>query len=86
MIYRISDIESQKKLPLYDKTKQSFQLMSPKIITEFAKIQLTENDHVSLKKNNFAKNLQGNLLNFINLFITEFRYDILGIKIICSGK
>jgi hypothetical protein len=85
-MHKISNIEAQKKVSTYSKIKRSFQLMSPKIVTEFAKIQLTENATVSLKKNNFNKNLQGNLLNFINFFLTEFKYDILGIKIICLGK
>jgi hypothetical protein len=86
LIHRISDIKTQPKTPIYEKIKNSFQVMPPKIITEFIRIQLTENTGVSLKKNNFSANLQGNILNFISLFLAEFKHDILGLKIICSGK
>jgi ribosomal protein S3 len=47
---------------------------------------LAETGNIKLKRNNFNKNLQGNILNFLNLLLSEFSYNISGVKIICCGK
>jgi len=84
--HNVCTIQTKKNHKGSKNNTQLRSFMSPKIITEFAKIQMSESSYVNLKKSNFSKNLQGNLLNFINLFLLEFKYDILGLKIICSGK
>jgi type IV secretory pathway VirB6-like protein len=84
--HNISSLEAQKKIKLHKRFTRSFLSMSPKLITEFAKSQICETGIVNLKKNNFTKNLQGNLVNIVKYLLLEFKYDILGLKIICSGK
>jgi hypothetical protein len=79
-------LELQNKFKIQNNIKRPFLFLSPKIITEFAKIQMAQTQHIKLNKNNFATNLQTKLLNFIAYFLTEFKYDIIGLKIICTGK
>ena len=85
-INTISSIERQNKFQISNNNKRPFLFMSAKIITEFLKIQISEIKPFKLKKNNFVANLQIKLINFINFFLTEFKYDIVGVKIICIGK
>ena len=60
--------------------------MSPTIITEFSKIQMSETNPITFFKNNFAANFQSKLLNYIITYLNEFKHDIIGLKIICAGK
>lgn len=86
ILYSVSKTEAQKKFNFYNQFKRPFLFFFPKLFTEFVKLQLMETKIVNLKKNNFNQNLQGNLVNFVNYFLSEFGYDILGIKIICGGR
>jgi hypothetical protein len=53
--------------------------ISPIIFTEFIKNQLKTS-------NKFNNNLQRNIINFVEIIFKNFKYDILGLKIICAGK
>ena len=64
----------------------SFLIIHPKLLAEFLKMQMTSPNIINLKKNNFDKNIQVNLLNFIRIILTKFKYDILGLKITCNGR
>jgi hypothetical protein len=72
----------QKYLKLNLLNKQ-YLLLSPKIFTEFIKKQLKLTNLLNIKQNNFGNSLQNKLLKLIQKVIYLFKYDILGIKIIC---
>jgi len=81
-----SNLQLQKKLwKNNDKTSSSF-LLYPWLVNQFIKTNLSEIGNVVLKTNTFSRNIQGNIINFIALLLFEFKYDILGLKIICSGR
>jgi hypothetical protein len=66
--------------------KRPYFFLFPKIIAEFAKTNISETNVNSFKKNTFSRNLQNSLLKFLNFLLFEFKYDILGLKLIVSGK
>ena len=86
ILFSVSKTEVQKKLDFYNGLKRPFLFFFPKLFSEFAKAQIMESKIINLKKNNFSRNLQRSLVSFVNYFLLEFYYDILGIKIICSGR
>jgi hypothetical protein len=86
LVHRFSNVQVQKKHNNSENFSSHSHILSPKIIAEFAKIHLTESAPSIMNRSNFGKNLQGNLLSFINFFLLEFKHNLLGIKIICSGK
>ena len=61
-------------------------MLYPWLVNQFIKTNLSEIGNVVLKTNTFSRNIQGNIINFIALLLFEFKYDILGLKIICSGR
>jgi hypothetical protein len=84
LIHKVSNIENQKK---FNRLKSKpFLFLSPKIITEFTKIQMSQFECLKLKQNKFSKNIQVNIMNLIKLLLIEFQHNLLGLKIICSGK
>ena len=84
--YNLTDINAQKFLWKNKMFKSKFLKLFPKIFTEFSKIQLTTIDHLSFHGNNFGLSLQKKLINLLNVFLKIFKYDLLGIKILCFGK
>lgn len=86
LFFQIGNIESQSRYQKYKLFKTQFLTLSPKFFTEFAKNQLSTTNAVNLTPNNFNKTLQKSLLKLIEIFLNKFKYDILGIKIICVGK
>ena len=83
----ISTIQNYSKLKLTnEKLIKKYQILSPKLITEFVKIQISEINLNVLKKKNFNSNLQANIIRFMHQLLLEFNHTILGIKIVCNGR
>ena len=58
-------------------------LLMPNIFNQFFKIQLQD---IGNKNSVFSNNLQSNILLFIREFFINFNYNVIGFKILCSGK
>ena len=85
--HNVTSVQNSKAFKVLNSKKMtSVQVLSPKLITEFIKKQLTEIGYSTLKKGNFGNNLQGNIVNFLHYLLREFKYNLLGIKIICLGR
>jgi len=61
-------------------------VLHPRLINMLVKANLSEIDSIKLKKNNFRQNIQSNVVNIVSFLISEFKYDIVGLKFICSGR
>jgi len=86
LLFHLVNMETQKTFSKYKTFKSQFLTLSPKIFTEFAKNQIAATSAVSLTSSNFNKSLQKSLLTLIEIILRAFKYDILGLKIICQGK
>ena len=84
--FHVTNIDAQKKFQKFKTFKSRFLTLFPKVFTEFAKNQIAATSAVSLTSNSFNRSLQRNLLKLIEIILRKYRYDILGIKLICSGK
>ena len=82
----LGSIQTQKKLNKSLFLKSNFITLSPKIFLDFAKIQLKKNDIITILTSNFNKTLQKSILKFIEIVLKNYNYDIIGLKIICSGR
>jgi hypothetical protein len=85
-IFKTGEMSAQKRFEKQNLFPKNFMSLSPKLFTEFAKGQLSTTSFISLTPNNFNKTLQKSLLNLIEIVIKRYKYNILGIKIICVGK
>ena len=72
-------IFNNKKIQLYP-----FLPLCPSHISNLIKIFIS--DSFLNNKNDFNKNLKKNVLNFLTFFLVKLKYNVIGIKIIISGK
>ena len=86
ILQQFTTIKTQKQIIKQKKFKSNFLSLYPVIFTLFTKIQLSVLEPNNLVYNVFGKNLQKSLLNLIEIFLRLFKYQIIGIKLICSGK
>ena len=86
LIIQLSDMNKQKKFEKQVHFDKKFMSLSPTLITEFVNSQLSTTTFINLTSNNFNKTLQKSLLNLIEIILQRFKYNILGVKIICVGK
>jgi hypothetical protein len=61
-----------------------FLILSPEILTNFTVAQLKKPN--KLKNINYKRNLQLGLIKLAKFFLYIFKNNIIGLKIICSGK
>ena len=79
--HNIYDILAQKKFSKLSQERRPFLLLSPNIITEFSKMQISERGVNTLSRNNFGLNLRGKLISIVGLLLAQLKYDIIGLKI-----
>jgi hypothetical protein len=84
--HNIYDVLAQKKFNTAAQKARPFLLLSPNAIAEFSNIQLSDRNVNGLQKNNFSLNLRGKLISVVSLLLAQTQYDIIGLKIVCSGK
>ena len=84
--YNLGFIQNQKKLNQSLLFHANFITLSPKIILNFAKTQLTKVDIISVLANNFNKTLQKSILKLVEILLKNYNYKIIGLKIICLGR
>lgn len=75
---------NKNKVAFFNFIKKKFLLFSPRIITYFTIKQLKKTN--KFKSKNFSKSLQLGLLKLTRRFLVLFKNNLIGIKIICSGK
>jgi hypothetical protein len=65
-------------------TNKHFLALAPKIITNYVTNQL--NKKGNLKRLSFATNLNLGIILFSRQLLKRFQNNIIGLKIVCSGK
>ena len=86
LLVNFGDIKKQKVLQRNKFFNKQFLILSPRIFTNFIKKQLTTISFLSWTSINFNKNLQKNILKVIRTNLRLFKFNIIGLKIIISGK
>lgn len=69
---------------LSEVTDNHFTLLNPKLISRYLTNQL--NRMTALKRSSFRSNLNNGILKFSYQILNRFKNNIVGLKIICSGK
>ena len=83
--YNLSDFFFNLRKESFNKiTRKRFIMLAPKIITAYVINQLNKNG--ILKRSSFKNNLNVGILAFSYQLLTRLQNNILGIKIVCSGK
>ena len=83
--YLMSDLFFNKNQnSLSEVTDKHFTLLSPKLISKYITNQL--NRMTPLKRLTFRTNLNNGILKFSYQILNRFKNNIVGLKIICSGK
>jgi hypothetical protein len=84
--FNIYDVLSQKKFNKLAQKRRPFMLFSPNLITNFSSAQISDRTVTSLQKNSFSLNIRSKIISAVSLILAHLKYDIIGLKIICSGK
>jgi len=75
---------SQKKSVISSLKRFNMLLLSPKIITNFVAQQLERSN--PYKSNTFKRSLNIGLLKLVKYLSKNYKENLLGVKVICSGK
>jgi len=83
--YLMSDLFFNKSLnSLSNMSDKQFFLINPKLFSKYITNQL--NRITALKRSSFKSNLNSGILKFSYQLLRRFQENIIGLKIICSGK